>query len=458
MASPETRPRSMRVAAAIVGLLALEACSAAEPLQVAQADAASSAKSLPLDLSAQVQDRLARPLTADDAVLVAFANNRSLRSTYFQVGLTDADLAQAIAKAGDGGGDLERQLVLATVGAQSRAMADEVSRRRGSRLRLDVATEMLTLAAEVRKSYAAAIAAEQTSRYMEQARIAADASLELTRRGARVGNWPKLNELREQVFHGEMSAELARARQMAVSTRERLTRQLGLWGQDVAYKLPDRLPALPAEPLESGDLEATALKQRLDLQAAQIDLIADARAMQLGHYENGALLTGRTRFTTLEEVDYFRDGEIRGSAPIRTVQVPMFDREAARLYPEMWTFMRAVDRYAELGITARSEVREAYMAYRTSWDIARHYTEEILPLRKQISEEVVYRYNGMLISVFDLLADAREQIAVVIATIDAQRNYWQAEADLRLAAATGASAQISNRRGVRALSGGTGGH
>ena len=36
-----------------------------------------------------------------------------------------------------------------------------------------------------------------------------------------------------------------------------------------------------------------------------------------------------------------------------------------------------------------------------------------MPLRKRIADENLLRYNGMLIGVFELLADAREQIASV---------------------------------------------
>ena len=67
-------------------------------------------------------------------------------------------------------------------------------------------------------------------------------------------------------------------------------------------------------------------------------------------------------------------------------------------------------RVAETAINARSEVRESYAAYRTAYDTAKHYRDEIVPLRKKISEEMLLRYNGMLVSVFELLADAREQV------------------------------------------------
>jgi hypothetical protein len=47
-----------------------------------------------------------------------------------------------------------------------------------------------------------------------------------------------------------------------------------------------------------------------------------------------------------------------------------------------------------------------------------------------VLDQNVLRYNGMLIGVFELLADARLQITSVKNAIDAQRDFWIAEADL----------------------------
>ena len=56
-----------------------------------------------------------------------------------------------------------------------------------------------------------------------------------------------------------------------------------------------------------------------------------------------------------------------------------------------------------------------------------------MPLAARVSEENLLRYNGMLIGVFELLADARAQIAAVNAALQAQRDFWRAEADLQMA-------------------------
>jgi outer membrane protein TolC len=78
-------------------------------------------------------------------------------------------------------------------------------------------------------------------------------------------------------------------------------------------------------------------------------------------------------------------------------------------------------------------VREAYSAYRTTYDIARHYRDDVVPLRKQISDEVLLRYNGMLASIFELLSDARDQVTSVNGAIESQRDFWIAETELQAA-------------------------
>lgn len=449
----------LRLVSAIIAGLGLAGCAAEAGPQLAQpgAQPIGASATASRSMRVEVERRLAKPLSVDDAIFIALVNNRAVRRTYYGAGLLDRDLERALDREPPAAMEAERHFVLATVGQRGYPWASEVDRRKSDELKVQVAAEQLRLAAEVRKAYAAAIAAAQIAAYLAQARDATEAALELTRRGARIGNWPKVNELREQVFHLETTAQLARAGQSANAAREQLTRLLGLWGRDAGYVLPARLPDLPAAPRAESDIEAIALRQRLDLQAAQIDIVADAREMELGHYGDGALLTESTRFTVLDEVDYFGADNIRGDQVVRRTQIPIFDRAQSQRDSRMLAFMMALDRYAEMGVMVRSEVREAYIAYRTSYDIAKNYRDEVLPLRRQIGEEMVYRYNGMLASVFELLTDAREQIAAVVTAVEAQRDYLAAEADLRLALTTGGVSSNPTFRMSRAAGGG-GGH
>ncbi|HET7159975.1 MAG TPA: TolC family protein, partial [Burkholderiales bacterium] len=156
------------------------------------------------------------------------------------------------------------------------------------------------------------------------------------------------------------------------------------------------------------------------------------------------------------EVGYQRvseTGQPRKSGYEVEIRLPLFDWGGARVARAEHTYMQAVNHAADIAIRARSEVREAYGAYRTAFDLARHYRDEIVPLRKRISEENLLRYNGMLIGVFDLLADARSQIASVNSYIEALRDFWLAQSDLQMALIGKPSPSVGPRAAASAESG-----
>ena len=99
---------------------------------------------------------------------------------------------------------------------------------------------------------------------------------------------------------------------------------------------------------------------------------------------------------------------------------------------------------AETEVGARSQVREGYAAYRAAYELAKHYRDEVVPLRKRIVDESTLRYNAMTIGVFELLADAREQVASVNTAIEATRDFWLADTALQLALAGNADRAITS--------------
>ena len=385
----------------------------------------------------RVGELLAKPLTVDDAVQVALLNNRGLQAQFQELGINEAELVQAgrfpnpgfsfgRLKQGDEI-ELERGLHFNLARLIAMPLIGQMEARRFEQTKGAVAMSVLSLAADTRKAYYNAVAAEETVRYMRQVKQAADASAELARRMEQVGNFTKLQRAREQVFYADAAQNLARAEQAQRSTRERLTRLLGAWGRQTQFSLPERLPELPKAPLELPDLEQVALSQRLDVQGAK--LAAEQTARNLG-------LTRTTRFINVLELGVLRNSS--NEAPTQRgweigVELPLFDWGGARVARAEAIYMQTVHRAAETAVNARSEVREAYTGYRTAYDIARHQRDEVVPLNQRIAEENVLRYNGMLIGVFELLADARAQIASVNGAIEAQRDFWIAQADLDMA-------------------------
>ena len=388
-------------------------------------------------LEQRVAELLAAPLRVDDAVQVALFNNRGLQATLQELGIAQAELVQAGRLPNPGfsysrqkqGGEveIERVLVFNLAHLLAMPMIGEMEQRRFAQTQALVTLQVLGLAADTRKAYFTAVAAGETVRYMRQVMLAAEASAELARRMQQVGNFNKLQRAREQSFYADAALNLARAEQAERAARERLTRLLGVWGAHTTYSLPERLPDLPDTVREQPDIERIAMAQRLDVQAAK--LAAEHTAKNLG-------LVRTTRFVNVLEVggiyNTFNDAPSQRGWEIG-FELPLFDWGDARVAKAEAIYSQALDRAAQTAIDARSEVREAYGGYRSAYDIARFQREQIVPLRKQIAEENLLRYNGMLIGVFELLADARAQIASVNSTIVALRDFWIAQSDLDMA-------------------------
>jgi len=389
-----------------------------------------------------VSELLAQPLTADDAVRIALVNNPGLQATYAELGIAEADVVAAgrmrnphlsVLRTSRGGvfekGEdvLSLELMsLITIPLRSRMEA-----RRFERVQHDVAAAMLRVAGDARRAWVRAVASAELARYMGQALDASEASAELARRVQRAGNAPQLMRMRHELFQAEVQTAVERARHAALADRERLVRLLGIERPEANFALAARLPDLPANVVDDPELETKALADRLDVQAAKRD--AESLAASLG-------LTRATRFINVLELGRARTRE--GDHPWAygyeaSVELPLFDWGGSKVAKAEALYMQSVHRTAEVAVNARSEVREAIAARRTALVAAQRYRDEIVPMRKRISEEVLLRYNGMLIDVFEVLADARESIGAVTASIEAQRDYWLAEADLTTAATVG---------------------
>jgi outer membrane protein TolC len=81
-------------------------------------------------------------------------------------------------------------------------------------------------------------------------------------------------------------------------------------------------------------------------------------------------------------------------------------------------------------LNAGSEVRVAYGAYRTAFDIAEHYQDQVLPMQETLLEEANYNYNGMIIGVFELLQTGTAKASAEINAITAKQNTLAAAINL----------------------------
>jgi multidrug efflux system outer membrane protein len=383
---------------------------------------------------------LAQPVDEAAAVRIALLNNPGLQASMATLGISDADRVQAgrlpnphLALGRFIEGDkleIERILTFNVIGLLTLPWRSQWAGQQTELAKLEAAQDVVRLAADTRKAWIHAVAAQQTARYMRDVKESAEAGAELARRLAKVGNWSRLNQAREQSFLVDATAQLARAEQTAFASREQLTRMMGLWGAQTNYQLPDRLPDLPKAAREIADVEAQAIGQRLDVRSA---------TMEASYVANSLGFVKASGFIDALDVSYTHTSTFDNAAGSRDTKrgfeidlpLPIFDWGQARNARAQSVYMQSVAKVREVGVRARSEAREAYHGYRTAYDLARYYRDEVVPLRKFISDEVLLRYSGMITSIFELLSDARTNVMAVNASIEAQRDFWLADADLQ---------------------------
>ncbi|MBW9070693.1 TolC family protein [Agrobacterium pusense] len=412
-------------------------------------------------------------LDAETAVQVALLNNKGLQAAYADLGEAAATAWQStmlvnprvgIGLTGIGTPGLRAYksiegvvvtniLALATL-KQNVAIADTNFRK----AQLAAALKTLQLAADTRRAWINAVAALENVGQLAQAQTAADAASELAKKLGEAGSLNKEGQAREQVFYAELTGQIARARLEARLAKEELTRLMGLWGADIEYAIPNRLPQLPKTLAKRDMIEAEALQRRVDLQMAKLDLEATARSFKLTEATRYVTdLELRSGFETERELE---DGEkhkqTTGNAELEFV-IPIFDSGQARMRESELAYMRAANLLAEKAVNIRSEARSAYQAYRSNYDIARHYRNSVVPLRTKIEEESLLTYNGMLTNTFELLADSREKVNANLLAINAKRDFWLAEAGLAPAIYGGGAGASGGEAEVAAASGGGGG-
>src|ERR1700730_10217803 len=272
--------RALTVAAALIGGLLVSACKTLSPDAGMDAVADIAGDALNSDVvairtpeqaagaRARIEQLLRRPLTAHAAVQVALLNNRGLQAAYNELGIAEAAMVEASLPpsptlslqriSGDLETEIERRIVgdilaLATLPARTEIAGD---RFRQAQLRAAAAT--LQTAAETRRAYYRSIAATELVGFLEQAAASARTTSELAKRLGESGAMNKLDQAREQVFGAETTGQLAKARQEAAADRDRLFRALGLWGSDLAFKIPNARPPLPGRPRTAPTVETQA--------------------------------------------------------------------------------------------------------------------------------------------------------------------------------------------------------
>lgn len=379
---------------------------------------------------------LAQPLDSDNAVRLALLNNPALQSRFAELRITEAEIVRAARPRNPGialsrlsqGGEHEtdRAVVLDIIGLLTAPVRAPLAQSQIEEEKISAQQDVLQLVRDTRLAWVNAVAAQQALVYAADVVTAADAGRELAASLQQQGNISALDAAREQAFHSEALLLQHKAQTEAASARENLLQVLGLV-DGRALQLPDTLPALPQQVLTLQSAEQQALAQRLDVQQAKRALDNTAQALKL---------TSSTRFINVLDMGYQHNNysnQTRQTGFEISFELPLFDSGDTKKAQAEAIYHRALAQTSVIAVKACSEARDAYQRYQAAWRVAQHYRDDIIPLQQKISDETLLRYNGMLLSTFDVLAQAKQQVASTEAGMLALRDFWLADAQLNSA-------------------------
>lgn len=429
-------------ASALLPFLGLAAC-ASLPTDHGRADLARlldghSERTLALDNRRGAADdpelgnRLARPLTADDAVELAWRYSPRVHADLASLGLAAADLFESgrlrnlrLSAGRMGGSDGKTTLGIGVVISDLLTSPTRASagRQRWQAALADAAQAMLDEATATRADYYRYLGAMQVAAMREATAEAAAISAELARRFHAAGNISALQLAREEAAATLARTEAARARHERFASRMVLAERMGLAGVSNRWQAQEQLPLPAGDEPDVDALLALAGEQRLDLAAARARHQASDHDARLAR-----------RWAWLGDIEFgfereTEDGQ-RESGPELAIELPLFQQGQGTRARATAANERASLVLAQHRLAIEREVRTGVARLATLRQIIDSYREALIPQRETIVDRELERYNFMLIGAFELIQARQQTYDAYQAYLEAIRDYWLAHGDL----------------------------
>jgi cobalt-zinc-cadmium efflux system outer membrane protein len=392
------------------------------------------------ELKSRVNAILGRPLSVNGAVQIALLNNRRLRATLEEVGISQAELVEASTPRNptlasslrfpSGGGSANWELNIAgdvldslLIPLNQRIAANELvaTERR-------VSHEILQLSAETKGTWFTLLASEQELRKLKDIAGVSETMSDFATRVHDAGNINDLELMELQVGYQQAQADIKRAGAEVETHRAKLNRLLGLSGSQTGWSLAlNELPGLPSADPSLAKAEATALAQRQDLAAAKARLAAMETALAVKKKTRlipGLNLGGDTEHDS---------GGGQVSAPTLDIELPLFNRGKASVAKLEAGLRQANDEVEAIESEIRNDVAASHTAMRLARDAAEYQTSTLLPQRQRILKETLLHYNAMQKSNIALLRAKDDEQRAEKEAIDCLRDYWLARGELEKA-------------------------
>ena len=389
-----------------------------------------------LDLAAQPAfaetTPIETPLTAQGAVELALAQGPGARELYAELGLSQAEAADArhlpalslgyASISGGGASQITRSLSLGLADllllpARSRMAAATlaVARQR-------VAARLLELQAGAESAWYSHVAALEAAELGDAGAQAASASAGYARALSAAGNLPPRLLALQLAAESEAHIAAARAHAEVARSRAGLAALVGLSTR--AGWSTAAMPEIPALDDIPADIAGDALRTRPDIEAArgEVHNLETALRLTRGWGWLGDLTAG-----------YERESETDGSrlrGPTFGITLPLFTHRSAVLRAKS-QLERSRAHLAALELGVQNDIALGLDRLATARDIAEAYRTVLVPNREAVAQGTLQQVNFMLTGAFELVQATREQLAAKEEYVFAVRDYWLARVELQ---------------------------
>ena len=384
---------------------------------------------------------LSAELSVDAAVQIALLNNPTLIATYEDLSIAQADVVQA--------GLLKNPVFTASYTASERdALSSpplifgltqdfldlllmpsrkKLAKAQREQVKFRLIAEISDLAGRTRNAFIALQAAQQTAAMRQEIVDAGEAAVDLAMRQHQAGNLNEFDLANQQASFSQLQLGLAQSQLSVSQARADLAKLLGVWGPAMSFRVPDRLPELPAQEIVLDHLESSAIAQRADLSAATEQHRTLVYAVNLGKTSRwfGVLNLG-------VDVARLKDGHI-AVGPNLSIELPLFDQRQAVIARLEAMERAAASTERAVAIDIRADVNAVRARLVAARRTVEFYSKTILPTRRNLSRLAQVQYDAMLLGVYQLLQLKQQEVVAMSEYLDALRDYWIARSDLERA-------------------------
>lgn len=390
----------------------------------------------PSIITVSLDTLLETELTDEKAVQIALLNNRNLQAIYENLGIAQANLAQA--------GLLQNPIFSFSYRfATKPGVTDLIDmsllqnfleilliplKKKVARAELEVTkamvmAEALEVMSQTKIAFLTVQASEQMMQLKKDILLAAELSYEAAQRLHEAGNLRQLDLSVERSIYEQAKLEVASAEIAVLEARENLTVLMGLCGRDINWKLCHTFPPVPEQEEPFANIENRAIASSIDLKAAYHQLLVSANKYGID--------TSKLIFPQFDlGVSAEREDSIWYVGPAFNLAIPLFDFGLANSAKARATIMREWNHYTALAVAIRSKARIARLTLLNAFRQSRYLEKVIIPLTEEITHLTLLQNNAMQIGVFDLLLSKRNELEKKLQMIQMQQDYWIAKVTL----------------------------